>query len=80
MISRRTRDGCAPTRTGRAGMQIGSGQIESSCKQMVVTRFKRSGCKWSVQGANALMALKSCWKNLQWEEFAFWKAQRIAAG
>lgn len=62
------------------GMQIGSGQIESSCKQMVVTRFKRSGCKWSVRGANALMAMKSCWKNLQWEEFALWKAERIAAG
>ena len=28
------------------GMQIGSGQIESCCKQMVVTRFKRSGCKF----------------------------------
>lgn len=23
------------------GMQVGSGQIESSCKQMVVTRFSR---------------------------------------
>ncbi len=62
------------------GMQVGSGQIESSCKQMVVTRFKRSGCKWSMRGANALTALKSCWKNLQWEEFALWKAERIAAG
>ena len=61
------------------GMQIGSGQIESCCKQMVATRFKRSGCKWSMRGANALLALKTCWKNLQWEEFALWKAQRIAA-
>ena len=61
------------------GMQIGSGQIESCCKQMVVTRFKRSGCKWSVRGANALLALKTCWKNLRWEEFALWKARRIAA-
>ncbi len=61
------------------GMQIGSGQIESSCKQIVVTRFKRSGCKWSKRGANALLALKSCWENSGWEEFAFWKAQRIAA-
>lgn len=60
------------------GMQIGSGQIESCCKQMVATRFKRSGCKWSERGANALLALKTCWKNLQWEEFALWRAQRIA--
>jgi len=60
------------------GMQIGSGQIESCCKQMVAARFKRSGCRWSVRGANALLALKTCWKNLLWEQFALWKAQRIA--
>jgi len=61
------------------GMQIGSGQIESCCKQMVATRFKRSGCRWSVRGANALLALKTCWRNLQWEQFALWKARRVAA-
>ncbi len=61
------------------GMQIGSGQIESGCKKMVAARFKRSGCEWSRRGANALPALKACWKNLQREEFAPWKAQRIAA-
>ena len=60
------------------GMQIGSGQFQSCCKQLVASRFKRSGCKWSERGANALLALKSCWKNLQWKEFALWKAQRIA--
>ncbi len=56
------------------GMQIGS-----CCRQMVATRFKRSGCRWSVRGANALLALKTCWKNLWWEQFVLWKAQRIAA-
>ncbi len=61
------------------GMQIGSGQIEGSCKKMVAARFKKSGCKWSKRGANALLALKCCWGNSGWEEFAFWKAQRIAA-
>ena len=60
------------------GMQIGSGQIESCCKQIVSARFKKSGCRWSVRGANALLALKTCWNNLRWEEFALWKAQRIA--
>ncbi|MDE0696611.1 MAG: hypothetical protein OXH76_12360 [Boseongicola sp.] len=61
------------------GMQVGSGLVESCCKQMFATRIKRSGCKWSVRGANALLALKTCWKNLRWEEFAIWKAQRTAA-
>ncbi len=61
------------------GMRTGSGKVESRCRQTVASRFKKSGCKWSVRGANALLALKSCWTNLQWEEFALWKAQRIAA-
>ncbi len=61
------------------GMQIGSGKVESRCRQTVASRFKTSGCKWSVRGADALLALKSCWTNLQWEAFAHWKAQRIAA-
>ncbi len=60
------------------GMQIGSGQIGSCCRQMVATRFRRSGCRWSVRGANALLALKTCCRNLWWEQFVLWKAQRIA--
>ena len=52
------------------GMQIGSGQNENCSKQLVASRFKRSRCKWTARGANALLALKCCWKNLQWEEFA----------
>ncbi len=42
------------------GMRIGSGKVESRCRQTVASRFKTSGCKWSVRGANALLALKSC--------------------
>ena len=30
------------------GTQIGSGQIESCCKQIVSTRLKRSGCWWLI--------------------------------
>ena len=47
-------------------------------KVEVSARFKKSGCRWSVRGANALLALKTCWNNLRWEKFALWKAQRIA--
>ena len=70
-------------RTGEPAKDEGSdgvsALIESCCRQKVATRFKRSGCKWSVRGANALLALKTCWRNLRWEEFTPWKAQRIAA-
>ncbi len=61
------------------GMQIGSGQVESSCKQMVAARFKKSGSRWSKRGANALPALKSCRHNSQREEFAEWRVERLVA-
>jgi len=57
------------------GLQIGSGQIESRCKTLVASRFKNSGARCSKVGANALMALKSCWANGQWEEFVQWKVR-----
>jgi len=60
------------------GMRIGSGQIGSCRRRMVATRFRRPGCGRSMRGANALPALKTCWKNMRWEQFVLWKAQRIA--
>ena len=61
------------------GMQIGSGQVGSSCRQMVAARFKKSGSGWSKRGANALPALKSCRHNSQREEFAEWRVERLVA-
>ena len=58
------------------GLQIGSGQIESRCKTLVASRFKKAGARWSKAGANALLALKSCWANGQWNEFAQWRVRR----
>ena len=58
------------------GLQIGSGQIESSCKTLVASRFKRFGARWSNAGANALLALKSYWANGQWDEFIQWRTRR----
>ena len=40
------------------GLRIGSGAMESGCKQVADFRMKRSGMCWSVEGATAMGALR----------------------
>ena len=42
-----------------AGYPIGSGTVESACKHVVQQRLKQSGMRWSRQGAQAMLALRS---------------------
>jgi hypothetical protein len=42
-----------------AGLPIGSGAVESTCKQMVTARCKQAGMRWSEVGADAILALRS---------------------
>jgi hypothetical protein len=41
-----------------AGLCTGSGVVEAACKGVVGTRLKRSGMRWTVRGANAIIALR----------------------
>jgi hypothetical protein len=53
-------------RTGsRCGEPIGSGAIESTCRQ-AQCRFKRPGQYWSQQGDEALLCLETFWRNNRW--------------
>jgi hypothetical protein len=49
----------------RRGEPIGSGAIESTCRQ-AQCRFKRSGQYWSQQGDEALLCLETFWRNNRW--------------
>ena len=62
----------------KLGLPIGSGVVESACKQIVGSRFKRAGY-WTKAGANALLAVKCCFKNNRWPDFLEWKACSAAA-
>lgn len=53
-------------RAGRQrGEPIGSGAIESTCRQ-TQCRFKRSGQYWSQEGDEALLCLETFWRNNRW--------------
>jgi len=62
------------------GYVMGSGMMESTCKQVVGRRLKGVGMQWSEQGALAMTALVGLRLNGAWS--AFWKTaplQRIGA-
>jgi len=47
------------------GEPLGSGAMESTCKQYQV-RFHRSGQFWTTAGDEALMCLETFWRNARW--------------
>ncbi len=52
---------------------VGSGVIEAGCKTVIGARLKRSGMFWTVRGANAILALRCCRLNGQFENY--WEAR-----
>lgn len=54
------------------GWQIGSGAVESACKQVVNERLDGSGMRWREQGSDAICRLRAlaCSDPLYWD--AFW--------
>lgn len=51
------------------GWFIGSGVIESGCKNVIGKRFKQSGMMWSLKGAKSLLPLRTLYKSERLEEF-----------
>ena len=51
------------------GLCVGSGAVESTCKGLVGERFKGRGMRWSVAGANAILALRAAILNERYDDF-----------
>jgi hypothetical protein len=51
----------------KAGEPLGSGAIESTCRQYQC-RFKRPGQFWSTEGDEAVMCLETFWRNGRWNQ------------
>ena len=50
------------------GLQIGSGSVESACKQLVSARLKQAGMIWDATGAEAVATVRAWLKSERWEE------------
>ncbi len=57
----------------RQGLFVGSGVVEAGCKTVIALRLKQSGMRWTVKGANAIIALRCAELSGRWEEF--WEAR-----
>jgi hypothetical protein len=58
------------------GMHIGSGIAEAACKTIVSTRAKRSGMRWTPEGLDALLPLRTAVLNGAYD--SFWEEQYAA--
>ena len=50
------------------GLFVGTGVVESGCKAVIGQRLKWSGMRWTVAGADAIIALRCREASSQWEE------------
>jgi len=53
------------------GWPIGSGPVEAACKSVVKTRLCRSGMRWSRNGGQHILSLRTYVKSHRWD--AMWK-------
>ena len=59
----------------RLGYPIGTGVVESSCGHTVKKRMEGTGRRWSIEGAEAVLLLRSIYTSNDWH--AYWQAHMI---
>jgi hypothetical protein len=57
------------------GMHIGSGIAEAACKTVVSTRAKKSGMRWTAEGLDAVLALRTSVLNHSYD--SFWESSGL---
>ena len=52
-----------------AGYPIASGVIEGACRHLVKDRMERSGMRWRLEGAQAMLHVRSVYQSSYWDRF-----------
>ena len=60
------------------GLCVATGVVEGGCKHIVGTRLKRGGMRWTVAGANAIIALRCAVESNRFDDFWERRAGAIA--
>lgn len=60
----------------RAGYPIATGVIEGACRHLVKDRMERAGMQWVLQGAQAMLDLRSIHLGNQWDEFQAFRIEK----
>jgi hypothetical protein len=58
------------------GFPIASGVIEGACRCVVKDRMERSGMRWVMSGARAMLGMRCIYLSGLWEEFITYRIQR----
>ncbi len=59
------------------GLCVASGVVEGACKNIVGNRLKQGGMRWTVNGANAIIALRCAVESNRFDDF--WERRAVAA-
>lgn len=59
------------------GWPIGTGVVEGACQHLVHDRFELSGMRWSIAGAEAMLALRAVYLNGDWDDFQHFRRHRV---
>ena len=51
------------------GLCVATGVVEAGCKHIIATRLKRGGMRWTVPGANAIIALRCAVESNRFDDF-----------
>jgi hypothetical protein len=65
----RNRDRMRYDKFRKRGLFVGSGVVEAGCKTVMGRRLKQSGMRWTVRGANSIIALRCCQMSGRWEDY-----------
>lgn len=58
------------------GYPIASGVIEGACRHLVKDRMERAGMHWTIEGAQAMLNVRSVHLSGQWEKFQQFRIER----
>jgi hypothetical protein len=63
----------------RQGYPIATGVIEGACRHLVKDRMERSGMRWRLPGAQAMLNVRAVWQSSYWERFQTFRIQQEQA-
>ena len=59
-----------------AGYPIASGVIEGACRHFVKDRMERSGMRWTIESAQAMLDVRSTYINGDWDAFMAYRIEK----
>ncbi len=63
----------------REGYPIATGVIEGACRHLVKDRMERSGMRWRLDGAQAMLNVRAVWQSSYWMTFQTYRIKHEQA-